>query len=420
RASGEPWLQGLRGVDELKFRVSHGFAGNPSIRPYQSLARLNDQGYSFGGTAYGGYYPVAVGNPNLTWETTRQTNVGIDLAFLTRFSITADYYRKRTEDVLFQINLPMETGLQSALTNRGVVDNRGFELSLDAPIVTPEHGGGVGWRASVNVAKSRNKVLDLGGPDRIFADLLTTDYNLPGTMIQVGKPIGVFYGFRSAGVIRDSAQAAAVTWRNFSNQPFRPGDMLVLDISGPNGVPDGIITLDDRTDIGDPTPEFTAGLTSTVSWRSFELTGLLQGSFGGTVLNVNRIRTESSPRVNLSRERWLNRWTPENPDARFPRIGENPNQVGPSNFTSNLLEDGSYVRLRALTLTYTLPRALQERARLSAGQIYVTATNLFTLTRYSGFDPDVSAQSVGNTNRGIDIGAYPLARSVTVGVSVTY
>jgi len=239
-------------------------------------------------------------------------------------------------------------------------------------------------------------------------------------MIQVGKPIGVFYGFRSAGVIRDSAQAATVTWRNFNNQPFRPGDMLVLDISGPNGVPDGIITLDDRTDIGDPTPEFTVGLSNTVRWKGLELSGLIQGSFGGKVLNINRIRTESSPRVNLAEDRWRNRWTPENPDARYPRIGENPNQVGTNNFTSNLLEDGSYVRLRTLTLTYILPRAFQERARLSAGQVFVTATNLVTLTRYSGFDPDVSAQSVGNTNRGIDIGAYPLARSVTVGMSFNY
>jgi hypothetical protein len=124
--------------------------------------------------------------------------------------------------------------------------------------------------------------------------------------------------------------------------------------------------------------------------------------------------------VNLSRDRWLNRWTPEIPDARYPRIGENPNQVGTNNFTTHLLEDGSYVRLRALTLTYTLPSTLLQRARLGGAQVYVTGTNLFTLTRYSGFDPDVSAQSVGNTNRGIDIGAYPLARSVTVGVSLNY
>jgi hypothetical protein len=150
------------------------------------------------------------------------------------------------------------------------------------------------------------------------------------------------------------------------------------------------------------------------------LTGLLQASYGGEVLNINRIRTESSPRVNISRDRWENRWTPQNPNTDIPRIGQNPNQVGPNNVTSNLLEDGSYLRLRTVTLSYLLPESLQQRLSLSAWRIYVTGTNLFTLTDYTGFDPDVSAQSVGNTNRGIDIGAYPLARTVTVGASFNF
>jgi len=415
RASGEPWLRGIAALTELKLRASYGLAGNPSIRPYQSLARLNNQGYSFGGTPYAGYYTEAVGNPNLTWETTRQVDLGVDLGLWNRITLTADYYRKRTTNLLLQINLPFETGFESALANRGAIENRGFELGLDARIVEPRGAGGLAWRANLNLATNKNKVVDLGGPQRIFADLLTTDYNLPGTMIEVGKPIGVFYGFKSAGVIRDSAEAAQITWKNFNNQSFRPGDMKVLDLDG-----DGIITLNDRTDIGDPTPDFTLGLTNTIEWRNFELTALLQGSYGGKVLNINRIRTESSPRVNLSRERWLERWTPEHTDAQFPRIGENPNQVGTNNFTSNLLEDGSYLRLRTLTLSYTLPESFLQRFRLSATRLYVTGTNLFTLTDYTGFDPDVSAQSVGNTNRGIDIGAYPLARSVTFGMSFNF
>jgi len=419
RASSESWMAGIKAIDELKLRASYGIVGNPSIRPYQSLARLNDQGYSFGGTPYAGYYPTAVGNPDLTWETTKQTDLGFDLGLWDRFTLTADYYNKRTTDLLLQISLPFETGFESALANRGEVENAGFELGLDAHLLRGAKGG-FDWRANVSFASNRNKVIDLGGPDRIFADLLTTDYNLPGTMIQVGKPIGMFYGFKSAGVIRDSVEAASITWRNFNNQPFRAGNMKVLDISGPDGVPDGVITLDDRTDIGNPTPDFTVGLTNTFSWRNLQLTGLLQGSYGGKVLNINRIRTESSPRVNISRERWVNRWTPENPNAKFPRIGENPNQVGTNNFTENLLEDGSYLRLRTVTLTYSLPARLIRQARADGARIFVTGTNLFTITDYTGFDPDVSAQSVGNTNRGIDIGAYPLARGVTFGVNVNY
>ncbi len=147
----------------------------------------------------------------------------------------------------------------------------------------------------------------------------------------------MFYGFKSAGVIRDSAQAASITWTNFNGQPFQPGNMLIVDVDG-----DGTITLNDRTDLGDPTPNFTIGLTNTIGFRGLELTGLLQGAYGGKVLNVNRIRTESSPRVNVSRERYVDRWTPENPDAKFPRLGENPNQVGTNNFSDNILEDASY------------------------------------------------------------------------------
>jgi hypothetical protein len=191
--------------------------------------------------------------------------------------------------------------------------------------------------------------------------------------------------------------------------------MLVQDLDG-----DGVITLNDRTDIGDPTPKFTLGLTNTFGWKGVELTGLLQGSYGGKVLNVNRIRTESSPRVNVSRERFLDAWTPTNQDAKYPRIGENPNQVGTNNFTSNLLEDGSYLRLRTLTVSYGIPRSLLRGANVTAARIYVTGTNLFTLSDYTGFDPDVSGQSVGNTNRGIDIGAYPLARTVTAGLNFSY
>ena len=415
RLSDEPFMRRFTAINELKLRASLGVVGNPSIRPYQSLARLNDQGYSFNGTPFSGYYPVAVGNPFLTWESTRQFDGGIDLGLWERINFTADYYTKRTTDLLLEIDLPFESGFESALANRGSVENRGIELGLDTDVIRRRGKGGFRWHANMNFARNRNKVLSLGGPESIFAELITTDFNLPGTIIQVGKPIGQFFGFKSAGVIRDSAAAAAVTYKNFGGNAFKPGDMLVVDVNG-----DGLITLTDRTDIGDPTPDFTYGLTNTFSWRKLELTGLLQGSSGGKVLNVNRIRTESSPRVNISRARFTDRWTPANPGGTYPRIGENPNQVGTNNFTDNLLEDGSYLRLRSLTLSLGLPSSLLNRTGAAKARFYVTGTNLFTSTDYTGYDPDVSGQSVGNTNRGIDIGAYPLARTITTGLNFTY
>jgi hypothetical protein len=251
--------------------------------------------------------------------------------------------------------------------------------------------------------------MDLGGESAIFADLITTDFNLPGTMIRVGQPIGVFYGFKSKGVIPDSATAATITYRNFSGSKFKAGDMWIENIDG-----DTVITLNDRTVIGDPTPDFNYGFSNTFTFKAFELSGLLQGVKGGKILNVNRIRTEAQPRANIARARWEDRWTPSNPNAKYPRVGENPNQVGPNNFTSNLLESGSYLRLRTITLSYTAPKSLY------GARFYVTGTNLWTKSNYSGFDPDVSAQSVGNTNRGIDIGAYPLAKTFIGGVTFNY
>jgi len=415
RASSESWLQQFKPLTDLKFRVSYGLVGNPSIRPYQSLAQLNNQTYSFGGSPQSGYYTQVVGNPNLTWETTHEFDGGVDMALWDRLSITADYYNKRTSNLLLQVNLPYETGFESALANVGSIQNRGVELGVDFDVLAAHRTGNFGWHSNVSLAKNQNKVLDLGGQQQIFADLLTTDYNLPGTLIQVGQPLGVFYGFKSAGVIRDSAEAAAITWKNFNNSAFTPGHMKILDTDG-----DGVITLNDRTVVGDPTPDFTYGWTNTFDWRGFEVTGLLQGQHGGKVLNVNRIRTESSPRANISAERYFNAWSPTNPDAKYPVIGENPDQVGTNNFTDNLLESGSYLRLRTISVSYGIPQRLLGRTGASSARVYLTGTNLFTATNYSGFDPDVSSESVGNTNRGVDIGAYPLARTITAGFSFNY
>ncbi len=408
RASEEGFLKGIDAIDQLKIRASIGVVGNPSIRPYQSLARLNSQTYSFGGVPFNGYYPTSVANPNLTWESTEQLDVGFDLGLASRFNLTVDYYRKETTDLLLQISLPLESGFESALANRGSVENKGFEMGLEADVL---RGGprGLKWRTNLNFSRNRNKVLDLGGQPRIFADLITTDFNLPGTVIQVGQPIGAFFGFRSLGVIRDSAQAATITYKNFSNRNFQPGDMLIANLDG-----DTIISLNDRTTIGDPTPDFTYGFSNTFSFRRFELSGLLQGSKGGKILNVNRIRTEAQPRSNILRARWEDAWTPTNQDGKYPKVGENPNQVGPNNFTSNLLESGSYLRLRTITLSYGAP------AWLFGARLYVTGNNLITWTDYTGFDPDVSGQSVGNTNRGIDIGAYPLSRTIIAGLNINY
>lgn len=426
RASDESFLKNIESLTELKFRASTGVVGNPSIRPYNSLARLNDQTYSFGGSLVPGYYPFSIANPNLTWETTTERNAGLDLGLFDRVTVTADAYTKTTKDLLLTVQLPLETGFVNALQNLGSIRNSGFELDIAVQVAKPS-AKGVAWRTAANYARNRNRVLDLGGLAELQAEFITQDFNLPGSRILAGQPIGTFYGFISDGVIRDAADSASFTTLNFANgRRSRPGELKIRDVAGRDSlgrlvmVPDGRVTLDDRTNIGDPTPAFTYGWTNTVSWRAFEVTALLQGVHGNKVLNVNRLRSEASPRSNVQADRYYDRWTPENPNARFPSIGENPNQVGVNNYTSDLLEDGSFTRLRTLTFTWNVPERLVQTRGFASARLYLTGTNLITWTKYDGFNPDVSSGGVGTANRGVDIGAYPLARAFTLGLTVGY
>jgi TonB-linked SusC/RagA family outer membrane protein len=427
RLSQEKWLHMPSWVDEAKLRASSGLVGNPSIRPYNSLARLASQNYSFGGSLVPGYYPFSVANPDLTWESTRERNYGIDLGFFNRLTVTADAYTKTTRDLLLTVQLPLETGFVNALQNLGAIRNTGVEVDVGYQLLKPKSANGVAWRVAANYARNRNMVLDLGGIQELQAQFITQDFNLPGSRILVGQPIGTFYGFISDGIIRNAADSAAYSTLNFSNgRRARPGELKIRDVAGRDSagnlvmVPDGKITLDDRTVIGDPTPKFTGGVSSTVGWRNFEVSALLQGVYGNKVLNVNRLRSEASPRSNVQKDRYYDRWTPDNPNAKFPSIGENPNQVGTNNYTSDLLEDGSFLRLRSLTFTWSLPERLVTARGFANARLYLTGANLFTWTKYDGFNPDVSSGGVGSANRGVDIGAYPLAKSWTLGITVGY
>ncbi|MEP6494838.1 MAG: TonB-dependent receptor [bacterium] len=428
RVSDEPFMANLSKVELLKFRASYGLAGNPSIRPYQSVAHLLSQQYTFGGTVVPGYYPASVGNPNLGWETTRQLDIGADLGLYSgRVSLTADLYRKTTDDLLLAVNLPFESGFASALQNAGSVRNNGYELGLTLTILDGKAKNSLGWTSTINYSHNKNQVLNLGGVNQIFASSVNSDLKLLGTLIQVGQPLGVFYGYQAAGLLRDSAAAADYTTKvkPISGTSWKPGDVKLLDLAGvdslghPTG-PDGKIDANDRTIIGDPNPKFNAGFMNTFSFRSFRLSAMMDAVSGNKILNLNNVRLEAgSPATNVVADRYLDSWTPTNPNAKYPRINFTPGTIG-SDITSDLLEDGSFLRLRSLTFDVGLPDRLVSRYGLTATRVYVTGANLVTWTHYSGFNPDVSSLGIGNVNRGIDVGAYPLARSFTFGINVTY
>jgi len=418
RISDEPFMAKFPTIELLKLRVSTGLAGNPSIRPYQSVAHLLLQQYSFGGAVVPGSYVGSVGNPNLGWESTRQTDVGLDLGLYGgRVSLTGDVYHKTTSDLLLAVNLPFESGFSSALQNAGSVRNNGYELGLTLTVLDGRRSRGIGWTTTFNYSHNKNEVLNLGGVNQIFANSVNTDLKLLGTLIQVGQPLGVFYGYKADGLLRDSASAAAYTAKvkPVSGTSWKPGDVKLVDLDG-----DGAITSADRTIIGDPNPKYTAGWLNTVTFGRFHFNGLIDIVHGNQILNLNNVRLEQgSPGTNILADRYTDAWTPTNPNAKFPRINFTPGTIG-SDITSDLLESGSFVRLRSLTLDYALPDRLLGRYGVSATKLFITGTNLKTWSDYSGFNPDVSSLGIGNVNRGIDVGAYPLAKSFTFGVNVSY
>ena len=415
RISGEPFLAGTPGLDELKLRASYGVAGNPSIRPYQSLARLDDQGYSFTGVQVPGYFPIGVSNPALTWETTTQLDIGLDVGLWGRLSLAADYYHKDTDDLLLQVDLPSESGFSTALLNAGSVRNRGIELSVNLDVLRGNgSGGGLTWNTGVSYARTKNRVTGLGGAHEIFATTISDDFKLPGSLVRVGEPIGVFYGYQTNGVVRDVADSAAIPHTGLAGRRFQVGDMELVDTNG-----DGAITTADRTILGSPHPDFNIGWQNSLSFGPLSLTSLVQGAFGQEVLNLNLWRLESAtPATNLTQRRFDERWTPDHPDAQFPRFGAGGADA--TNYTDMIIEDGTYVRLSTVTLGFELPARWLQGRGFSRGRVYVTGSNLLTLTDYTGFNPEVSSFGVGNVNRGIDVGAYPLARSVIFGVNFSY
>lgn len=428
RVSDEPWFQHINAIDLLKFRFSDGFAGNPSIRPYQSMAHLSPDNYTFGGTVVPAYYPSSVGNPNLGWESTHQIDGGVDLSFRNgRVSFTGDVYHKKTSDLLLAVNLPYESGFTTALQNVGAVQNNGYEAQLTLNLVKGD-ARGFGWSTTVSYSHNKNRVLDLGGVQNIFASSINSDLKLLGTLIQVGYPLGVFYGYKAGGILRDSAAAAAYTAqvKPVSGSAWHPGDVKLLDIahvdSSGNIVPggDGVVDANDRTIIGDPNPKFAGGWINNFTLRGFHLSTTSDFVYGNKVLNMNNVRLEQgSPGTNIIAERFTDAWTPQNPNAKYPRINFTPGTIG-SDITSDLLEDGSFFRVRSVTLDYSVAPRFLRGYGVSSAKVYVTGANLLTLTHYSGFNPDVSSLGIGNVNRGIDVGAYPLAKSVTFGINVIY
>lgn len=387
-------------ISNLKVRLSAGITGNQEIGQYQSLATLNSSTYFFSDQIYIGFAPNRIANPDLGWETTAQYDGGIDFSlFRNRLNVVFDAYYKKTTDLLLNVPLPYTTGQSSSLQNYGSVQNQGIELSVNSDILDR---GNLRWNSQLVFSVNRNKVLSLGDD---------ADYIISGTsIVQVGEPLGSFYGYRTNGIFQTGDDIASLPTINPANT--FPGDRRYVDING-----DGTITqAGDRTIIGSAQPRFLGGFTNNFSYRNFDLSIFFQGSYGNKVFNVNRQQLESLSGQQNASITALDRWTPERPSNVIHRPYEDPSTVN----TDRYVENASFLRLKNITFGYNLPEKLTSRIKLNRVRIYASAQNFLTWTNYSGYDPEVNRNEQSTITQGIDNSVYPVSKSYQAGLSISF
>jgi len=406
RISGENFMQNQAVVSELKLRGSYGVTGNQEVGEYQSLPALGNQNYVIGDELVNGIGPTRIANPDLKWETTTQTDIGLDIGFWgNKLLLTADYYYKHTDDLLLFVTLPSVTGFTSALQNSGSMENRGFEFALDAEVLD----GPFQWSLGGNIAFNRNEVLDLGSTGEFPSGAVVGSIGLNFSgVVREGEPIGNFNGYVFDGIFQNQAEVD----QHGAQPTAQPGDIRYRDLNQ-----DGAINTSDLQIIGDAQPDFIYGFNSDMRYKNFSLRLLFNGVQGADVLNMNRFELESVSGVTTQLASVLDRWTPENLSTTMPRATTSPD----FRFSSRQLEDASFLRLRNITLGYDLSADQLGVDFFRSVRVYITGQNLLTFTSYSGYDPEVNTfAGRDNLSLGIDYGTYPRAKAYLVGLNITF
>ena len=388
----------------LKIRLSYGKTGNQEIGNYQSLATLSSSKYILGGNTLIGYAPDRIANDDLGWETTYQFDAGLDFSFFNdRLSFTIDYYNKLTKDLLLNVEIPYTSGYSSSLQNYGSVENVGWEFGVTSHNFI---GKKFTWDTSFNISFNRNKVKHLGGTGKSY---VTNNYYW-GYIIEEGKPLGSFYGAIYDGVLQSGEESSRGSCTY--NQSAKAGDRVYKDLDN-----DGKFSnSSDRTVIGTAEADFTFSLSNNLRYKNWDLSFFINGSVGNDIANINKERLSLFTGKQNSIADAVNRWTTENPSTSISRAKfTDPASV----FSSEFIEDGSFVRLKNVTLGYTLPKKIAKSLTLSRLRLYASVTNLLTITGYSGYDPEVTSADNALT-AGTDFGAYPSARTWNFGVNVGF
>ncbi len=395
-----------KAVSNLKVRLSAGQTGNSEVPPYSSLAALAPTNYYFSSTLVTGISPVQIANPDLKWETTTQYNAGLDFGVLNnRVSFTFDAYYKKTSDLLLNVPFPLYSGYASSLQNVGSVQNKGLEFSITSDNIK---NNSLTWRTTLVFATNKNKILSLGDGIPSYFPLAPTGYVSP-VIVAVGKPVGTFWGYDTDGLL--TADDIAKNTPKLTGVPQLEGDRKYVDTNG-----DGVVTTTDKHDLGNAQPKFTFGLSNTLSYKGFDLSFIFQGSYGNKLFNFLQQKLElTTVNLNVS-AKLLDRYSTTNPNGTMPRATNAP----VSQVADIYIEDGSYVKLKNLTLGYTLPKSLLSKIGIKQIRFYATAQNILTWTKYTGLDPEVNFFDTDNTKQGIDYGAYPSTKSFLGGLNLTF
>ncbi len=407
RISEEDFMKDISWIQNLKLRASYGETGSQAITAYQSLASFSTTSYVLNGSSAVALAPGRVPNPDLKWETTKQTDIGIDLSVLSgRISLVADYYYKKTVDLHYDKILPYYTGYSTQTQNIGSKSNRGWEFSLN----TQNLVGDFKWSTSLNIALNREKVLELGDDEYFYTNgsggALGSSFNETG-IVKVGEPLGNFYGYVFDGIYQNQAEVDALP-----SSSAAVGAVKFKDLDG-----DGEITTKDRKIIGNANPKFIFGIGNDFSYKNFDLSFMFQGTYGNDIANLMNVSFGTAPSTNsvynVFKYVYENAWRGEGTSNTQQALNQG---AGP--MSDRFVEDGSYIRLKNLTLGYTLPKSVISKIGISNLRFYVSGQNLFTITGYSGYDPEVSSRT-GNYNLGFDGGSYPSVRSYTFGLNLT-
>lgn len=449
RIKEESFLKDVDFISNLKLRASYGEAGNQNIGLFQYQSsyttgkRSSNYGYVFGQdkTYIDGMVQAFLPNPNLKWETSKQTDIGIDLGFFNnKLMLTADYYIKKSSDFLLEIQMPAQTGFTKATRNVGSVKNNGFEFSVDYRDNSHDFKYGV----NVNLTTVKNKIERLSPGKDAVANLQSLGFPTTGntswavfSMSKVGGSIGEFYGFQTDGIIQNQAEIDALNanarrlnqddnvWYIASGTA--PGDRKFIDQNG-----DGVITDTDRVSLGSPLPKFYGGINLSGEYKGFDFNLFFNYSVGNKILNFvkrNLISMGGEGSIglqNVGKEFYDNRWTETNPTNKYPRAVWS-DVSGNSRVSDAFVEDGSYLRLKNIEVGYTLPANILKKASISKLRIFASVQNLFTITGYSGMDPEIgqsmsSSTGVagGVTASGVDVGIYPYSRFFTMGFNLEF